>query len=45
MRANRVGIYGSKAKCDRFDGQTKQQISWLLTRIKQAAPQTLVVVD
>ena len=31
--------------CDRLDGQTKQQISWLLTRIKQAAPQTLVVAE
>ncbi len=45
MRANRVVICGGKAKCDRFDGQTKQQISWLLTRIKQAAPQTLVVAN
>ncbi len=29
--------------CEQFDRQTKQQIAWLLTRIKQAAPQTLVV--
>lgn len=34
-----------EAACEQFDGQTKQQISWLLTRIKQAAPQTLVVAE
>ncbi len=31
--------------CEQFDGQTKQHIAWLLTRIKQAAPQTLVVAN
>jgi hypothetical protein len=29
--------------CQQFDQQTERQILWLLTRIKQAAPQALVV--
>ena len=29
--------------CQQFDEQTDRQILWLLTRIKQAAPQALVV--
>lgn len=29
--------------CQQFDKQTERQILWLLTRIKQAAPQALVV--
>jgi hypothetical protein len=29
--------------CQQFDEQTERQILWLLTRIKQAAPQALVV--
>jgi hypothetical protein len=29
--------------CQQFDNQTHRQQAWLLTRIKQAAPQTLVV--
>ena len=29
--------------CQQFSAQTKQQLDWLLTRIKQAAPQSLVV--
>src|ERR687886_610333 len=29
--------------CQQFDDQTQRQNSWLLTRIKQAAPQALVV--
>jgi hypothetical protein len=29
--------------CQQFDRQTERQILWLLTRIKQAAPQALVV--
>jgi hypothetical protein len=29
--------------CQQFDKQTQQQLEWLLTRIKQAAPQALVV--
>jgi len=29
--------------CETCSDQTKRQIAWLLTRIKQAAPQTLVV--
>jgi hypothetical protein len=29
--------------CEQFDQQTERQILWLLTRIKQAAPQALVV--
>jgi hypothetical protein len=31
--------------CQQFDGQTQKQLSWLLTRIKQAAPQALVVAE
>lgn len=30
--------------CQQCDEQTQRQIAWLLTRIKQAAPQTLIVV-
>jgi hypothetical protein len=29
--------------CEQLGGQAKHQVAWLLTRIKQAAPQTLVV--
>lgn len=29
--------------CQQCDEQTQRQIAWLLTRIKQAAPQTLIV--
>jgi hypothetical protein len=29
--------------CKQLDDQTHRQISWLMTRIKQAAPQALVV--
>jgi HPt (histidine-containing phosphotransfer) domain-containing protein len=32
-----------EAICERFDGETKQQASWLMTRIKHVAPQRLVV--
>lgn len=32
-----------EAACENLGGQTKRQIAWLLTRIKQAAPQSLVV--
>ena len=32
-----------KAMCDTFISQTKRQIEWLDTRIKQTAPQALVV--
>ncbi|WP_245602825.1 hypothetical protein [Gloeothece verrucosa] len=31
--------------CQQFDGETKRQISWLITRIKHIAPQTLVVAE
>ena len=31
--------------CQQFDSQTQKQLSWLLTRIKQAAPQALVVAE
>lgn len=34
-----------KAICDEFDKTTKRQLTWLMTRIKQAAPQTLIVAD
>ncbi|MEG3437268.1 hypothetical protein V0288_09070 [Pannus brasiliensis CCIBt3594] len=34
-----------EALCQRLDGQTSRQEAWLLTRIKQAAPQILVVAD
>jgi hypothetical protein len=29
--------------CQQFDEQTHRQLLWLLSRIKQAAPQALVV--
>jgi ferritin-like metal-binding protein YciE len=32
-----------EAVCEQFDGETRRQISWLMTRIKHVAPQTLVV--
>lgn len=31
--------------CQKLDKQTSQQLEWLLTRIKQAAPQSLVVAE
>jgi len=31
--------------CQQFDKQTQKQLEWLLTRIKQAAPQALVVAE
>jgi hypothetical protein len=32
-----------ESTCSQLSSQTKRQITWLFTRIKQAAPQTLVV--
>jgi hypothetical protein len=32
-----------ESSCEQFSHQTQRQIAWLLTRIKQAAPQSLVV--
>jgi hypothetical protein len=29
--------------CEEVERQTKRQLSWLLTRMKSAAPQTLIV--
>lgn len=34
-----------EARCEEFDKKTKRQITWLMTRIKQAAPQTLIVAE
>lgn len=34
-----------EAFCDRFSAQTKRQITWLHSRIQQAAPQALVVAS
>lgn len=34
-----------ESRCEEFDRTTKRQITWLMTRIKQAAPQTLIVAD
>ena len=34
-----------QSACEQFSTQTKRQINWLLTRIKQAAPQSLVVAE
>jgi hypothetical protein len=34
-----------EAQCEGFDKTTKRQLTWLMTRIKQAAPQTLIVAD
>jgi hypothetical protein len=31
--------------CQQFDHETKRQLTWLLTRIKQSAPQTLIVAE
>ncbi len=31
--------------CQQLDDETKRQISWLMTRIKHASPQTLVVAE
>lgn len=31
--------------CEQFDAQTQKQLEWLMTRIKQAAPQALVVAE
>ncbi|MDB5240357.1 MAG: molybdopterin oxidoreductase [Spirosoma sp.] len=32
-----------EATCNELSGQTKRQTAWLLTRIKQSAPQSLIV--
>ncbi|AKD55261.1 hypothetical protein [Spirosoma radiotolerans] len=34
-----------ESRCETFDKTTKRQLTWLMTRIKQAAPQTLIVAD
>ncbi len=34
-----------EAQCTDFDKTTKRQLTWLMTRIKQAAPQTLIVAE
>jgi hypothetical protein len=34
-----------EAFCDRFSQQTKRQITWLHSRIQQAAPQALIVAS
>jgi len=31
--------------CEKVERQTKRQLSWLLTRMKSAAPQTLIVAE
>lgn len=31
--------------CEQVERQTKRQLSWLLTRMKSAAPQTLIVAE
>src|SRR4051812_46540707 len=31
--------------CEEVERQTKRQLGWLLTRMKQAAPQTLIVAE
>jgi hypothetical protein len=31
--------------CEEVERQTKRQLGWLMTRMKQAAPQTLIVAD
>lgn len=31
--------------CQQHEQDTKRQLTWLITRIKQAAPQTLIVAD
>jgi hypothetical protein len=31
--------------CEEVERQTKRQLAWLMTRMKQAAPQTLIVAD
>ena len=33
------------AACEQGNQETKRQLTWLITRIKQAAPQTLIVAD
>lgn len=33
------------AACDKLSKETRRQLSWLLTRIKESAPQTLIVAD
>ena len=34
-----------QATCEKLSRETKRQTAWLLTRIRQAAPQSLVVAD
>jgi len=33
------------AMCEEVERQTKRQLGWLMTRMKQAAPQTLIVAE
>lgn len=33
------------ATCAELSGETKRQLSWLLSRIKESAPQTLIVAE
>jgi hypothetical protein len=33
------------ATCEKLSGETRRQLSWLLTRIREAAPQTLIVAE
>jgi hypothetical protein len=37
--------YKLKGECENFSAETKRQISWLMTRIKQAAPQSLIAAE
>ena len=34
-----------EATCQRLNAETGRQLTWLITRIKQATPQTLIVAD
>ena len=36
---------GLVSVCEEIERQTKRQLSWLMTRIKSAAPQTLIVAE
>ena len=33
------------ATCEEIERQSKRQLSWLMTRMKSAAPQTLIVAE
>ena len=47
LKQGATGLRDEKlvATCEEIERQTKRQLSWLMTRMKSAAPQTLIVAE